>query len=95
MTKHSEAFYFKARDSIYDRLDQLPKGTLKKRVISGRTYYYLQRREGKKVIHDYIGPEISKSFKKQLEERKILNKKLADIQSVLMSLLSDTIRNIR
>ena len=67
--KHTKDYYFNAREKIYNRLAELPQGTIKERVISGRRYYYLQRREGKKVIHTYLGKEIPQAIKEQMQER--------------------------
>ncbi|MBI5416049.1 MAG: hypothetical protein HZA29_04465 [Candidatus Omnitrophica bacterium] len=81
--KHSENYYFNARERIYDRLSQLPRGTIKERLISGRKYYYLQRREGKKVVHTYLGKEIPENIKKNLEEREALRRELRKVQQAL------------
>jgi hypothetical protein len=40
----------------YERsLKDLPVGCLSRKVIKGRVYYYLVRREGQKVIYQYKG----------------------------------------
>ena len=83
----SEAYYFNAREKIYKRLAELPKGTIKERLISGRKYYYLQRREGKKVLHAYIGRELPEDLKNQMRERKALQVELTKIQDILMEFL--------
>ena len=87
----SEDYYFNAREKIYQRLAELPKGTIKERLISGRTYYYFQRREGKKVLHTYIGREIPKDLKNQMRERKRLQAELTKIQDILMKFLVERI----
>ncbi len=94
MKRQREDHYFNAREKIYDRLAQLPKGTIKERVISGWKYYYLQHREGKKVVHKYIGREIPKDLKRQLQEREALRDNLASIQKVLMKFLTARIRDV-
>ena len=81
--KHRENYYLSARVRICDRLSHLPRGTVKERLISGRKYYYLQRREGKKVIHTYIGKEIPEDLKKQLKEREILRRELEEVREAL------------
>mgnify|MGYP001576442780 CR=1 FL=1 len=81
--KHSEDYYFNARAGIYARLAQLPRGTVKERLISGRKYYYLQRREGKKVVHTYLGKEIPENIKKGLEERAALRRELENVQEAI------------
>ena len=92
--RHSENYYFDAREKIGHRLAELPKGMIKERLISGRKYYYLQRREGKKVLHTYIGRTIPEDLKKLMEERKALRFKLKKIQDILMKFLSVRIRKI-
>lgn len=94
MKRHSEDYYFKAREKIYDRLAQLPQGTIKERLISGRKYYYLQRREGKKVMHTYIGKEIPADLKKKLRERQTLRAERRKIQDALLTFLSAKIKDI-
>jgi len=61
----------------------LPRGTVKERLISGRKYYYLQRREGKKVVHTYLGKEIPEDIKKDLEERAALRRELENVQEAI------------
>ncbi len=90
----TENYYFNAREKIYNQLAQLPKGTIKKRLISGHTYYYLQNREGKKVIHAYIGKEIPKELKNQMQKRKALKRELTKIQDVIMGFLAEKIRSL-
>ncbi|GEM_PF-3751401 len=91
--KHSEAYYSNARQKIYSRLAQLPRGTVKERLISGRTYYYLQRREGKKVVHTYIGREIPQDLKKMMKERSQLRRELVKIQDILFKFWAEALRN--
>jgi hypothetical protein len=38
-------------------LSTLPKGYVRARTIRGRTYYYLQRRDGDRVRSDYVRRE--------------------------------------
>ncbi len=94
MKKHSESYYWNARDRIWRRLAELPQGTIKERLISGRTYFYFQRREGKKVIHTYIGKEVPADLKKKMREREALRAELAEIQDVMRGILTGKIRNI-
>ena len=92
--RHGENYYFNAQGKIYQRLAELPQGTIKERLISGRKYYYLQRREGKKVLHAYIGREIPEDLKKSMQERKALRTQLKRIQNILMKFLSVRIKKI-
>lgn len=93
-SQSAELHYFNARERIYDRLSQLPRGTVKKRLISGRKYYYLQRREGKRVVHTYLGKEIPEDLKKQVKEREALRRELEQVQHVLLEFLAAKIRKI-
>lgn len=95
MKKNSEGHYWNAREKIYHQLAQLPRGTIKERLISGRVYFYLQRREGKKVVHAYIGKAIPKDLKKKMFEREALRARLNKIQGILMKILAEKIRDIR
>ena len=89
-----ESYYFNAREKIYSRLAELPKGTIKERLISGGKYYYLQRREGKKVRHTYIGKEIPEDLKKQFKERQALKKELDKLQKFLSSFWAKRIKKM-
>ncbi len=91
---HSESYFLKAREKIYERLAQLPRGTIKERLISGWKYYYLQRREGKKVLHTYIGREIPEDLKRTMQERETLRAELRKIQKSLVAFLSAEIKKI-
>ncbi len=55
-------------------LASLPKGALVKKKIKGHSYYYLIRREGKKVKFEYKG-KLSPEEIKKYEEAKILRSK--------------------
>jgi hypothetical protein len=92
--RKSEKYYFSAREKIYNQLAQLPEGTIKKRLISGHAYYYLQRREGKKVIHKYLGKEMPGELKKMMRKRKELKQELAKIQGVLIGFLAKKIKSL-
>lgn len=92
--KHSENYYFNVRERIHGRLSQLPRGTVKERLISGRKYYYLQRREGKRVVHTYLGREIPEDLKKQMAEREALRRELENVREVLRTFWVDRIKKI-
>ena len=60
-------------DSIDDlkiRLVALPKGYISKKVINGKERFYLQYRDGKKVVSKYIKSSELSIIEAQLEERK-------------------------
>lgn len=79
----SEAYYAEAEKKLRRRIAKLPKGSVKKRVIRGKIYWYLQKREGEKVVHKYAGKTKPVDLINQIKERKNLQKEL---KSVLESL---------
>lgn len=62
-------------------LDSLPKGTL----LYKKSYMYLQYRNGKKIISDYIGkdPEKIENINQNLERRKHIEQMVAFLQNEL------------
>lgn len=70
-------------DTIESEINELPKGALVFIVRDGNAYYYLKRREGKKVISIYVGKEHEDNVLKlelQIEQRKKLEQKLKKLQ---------------
>ena len=53
-----------------NKLSELPQGYLSRKVIKGKEYYYLQWREGKKVVSQYVSLPDVEGLKKLIEERK-------------------------
>ena len=53
-------------------LDSLPKGSIKEKKVKNNVYYYLNYRDGNKVISKYIGKEekLVNQVKEQLNRRK-------------------------
>lgn len=49
---------------------ELPKGSIRKRVISGHEYYYLQWRDGSHVRSKYVKREDVDELRRQLDLRK-------------------------
>ncbi|MDO8580043.1 MAG: hypothetical protein Q7S13_01015 [Candidatus Omnitrophota bacterium] len=94
MKKRGADYYWNARDKIYARLSQLPQGTIKERLISGRTYFYFQRREGEKVVHTYIGKELPDNLKKQMFERQALRAQLQKIQDAMLKIVAEKIKGL-
>ena len=63
-------------------LKKLPRGSLSKKIIKGRPYYYLSERKGSKVMSKYLG-RISEKEKKKYEEVKKLRKEYRHNLSVV------------
>ncbi|MGE5309298.1 MAG: hypothetical protein ACM3OC_09445 [Deltaproteobacteria bacterium] len=79
----SKAYYREAEKKISDELVSLCKGSIKERQIRERKYYYLQYRQGKKIIQKYLGKSKSEQLSKQIERRKALKKELKKVKEAL------------
>lgn len=56
-------------DKYHNNMDELPKGTLIKRVRNGCIYYYLNFRKNGKVVSKYVGKD-AQELSEQIERRK-------------------------
>lgn len=65
------------------RLEEYPKGTLRRRSIKGGEYYYLQYRDGKHVKSQYVHAGDVAGLLDMIEERRELEKKIREMQSRL------------
>ena len=66
--------YYRCRHAIraYEKAikEECIQGYLSKKTIKGKTYYYLQRRNGKKVVSTYIKNEDVEHIQKKIVMRK-------------------------
>jgi len=69
-------YYRKVKKELEEKLSKLPKGSIKERSISGRVYYYLQKREGNKVVHQYLGKKKPEELIANIKQRKVFEKEL-------------------
>jgi hypothetical protein len=67
-------------DLYKNKLAQLPKGCLVKKNIKGHDYYYLARRNGKKVDFIYLG-KLSKEKFKEHSDIRIMRRKYKKLLS--------------
>ncbi len=81
--KDSLIYYQRLERDLIRRLGQLPKGSVKRREIKGRSYYYLQRREGSKVVHQYLGRKKPEALMKAVQERRQLRGELVKVRAAL------------
>ena len=81
--KDSQKYYKRLEGEINKRLSRLPEGSVKKRNLRGHIYYYLQKREGAKVVHKYIGKKEPVELKEQIQERRDLKKELKKVKDAL------------
>ena len=62
------------KEEYEEALKKLPRGSLVKKIIKGRPYYYLAERKGSKVVYRYLGQPSDKE-KEKYEKAKELRKK--------------------
>ena len=79
----SKEYYRDAKNKIEKRLAGLPEGSIKRRKIAGKKYYYLQYRVGSKVTHKYLGKDRPEDLLKQLNERMALKAELKKVTEAL------------
>lgn len=81
--KNYVKYYKRILKQIESVYRNFPKGSIKERLISGKKYYYLQKRIGTKVKHFYIGKGKPLELIKQIKKRNKLKKKIWEISRIL------------
>jgi len=81
--KDSLAYYQRLERDLNRRLAKLPSGSVKRRRIRGHVYYYLQRRNGGKVVHQYLGRRRPVELLNGIQERRQLKQELAKTRAAL------------
>jgi hypothetical protein len=81
--RESGEFLKRQERAIASRLALLPAGNIKAKKKGGRTYYYLQHRQGRSVKTDYLGKAIPPGLRERLAERKRLEKELVRVRESL------------
>ena len=79
--EYTELFsrYEQLIQQLYEKkteLSTLAEGYVSAKKISGRSYYYLQKRHNKKMHSSYIKPENLKNIKNQLAVRNVFQKEI-------------------
>lgn len=77
--KENKEFYLQSKKAILKELDNLPKGSIKKRKINNNYYYYLQYRKDQKIIQKYLGKKKPLDLEKKLKRRKLLQIQLNEV----------------
>jgi len=81
--KESKEYYIQLEKDILKRLSKLSPGSIKKRVIYGKEYYYSQKRNKKKIEQKYLGKEFPEKFANEIKERVSLQKELKKVKESL------------
>ena len=81
--KDSLSYYQRLERDLKRRLAKLPRGSVKRRMIRGHGYYYLQRRNGGRIVHQYLGRQKPAELLKGIQERRQLKQELAKVRAAL------------
>ena len=79
----SKEYYLRTRNKIKKKIAGLPKGSVKEREISGKKYYYLQQRFGKKVVHKYLGKRRPEEVISRIKQRRVFSLELKKVNEAL------------
>lgn len=79
----SKKHYSDVKKKILRRLSQLPQGSVKERKISAGTYYYLQKRTNKKIVHKYLGKDKPEKLMNDIKLRNSLKAELKKVNEAL------------
>lgn len=63
-----------------DALEQLPRGTICKKAVGSRVYYYLKYRDGKKIVSQYIRKIELEAVQEQIQRRKHMEAMIKSLQ---------------
>lgn len=81
--KENLDYYCDVERRIVKSIADLPKGSIKKRKISGKIYYYLQQRKGEKIVHKYLGKNEPGELKAKLKKRLQLLRELKRVREAI------------
>ncbi len=62
------------------RIETLPKGSIAKKSINGKTYYYHRYNESGKRVEKYIDHDSVETLRNQIDERKLLEARLKELK---------------
>ncbi len=81
--KDSLDYYLDLEKRLKARLKQLPRGSVMKRRIGRKDYFYLKVRDGARVESKYLGKSRPAEIEKAVKERRLLKKQLKDVEQSL------------
>lgn len=84
--KESLEYYRDLGRRYQARLKELPRGSILKRRISSREYYYQIYREGERIVSKYLGKAEPEKIQKEIEERRQIKRQLKEVQENLRML---------
>ncbi len=84
--KESLDYYLDLDRRFKARLKELPRGSVLKRRIGRKDYYYLIYRSGKRVVSRYLGKEKPVQIDKDIKERRLIKQQMNEVQENLLML---------
>mgnify|MGYP003611429997 CR=1 FL=1 len=66
--------------ALREEYEGLPKGYLSEKKIGNNKYYYLQKREGAKIVSKHIKKDDLEAYQTLIERRKRLAKQIKDLE---------------
>ena len=73
-------YYQNIKSQLEKKLKQLPRGSVKKRNLGNQVYYYLQYRDGSKVVHKYLGKVKPDKLEREAKDRRLLMHQLREVR---------------
>jgi len=67
------------KQRIRSELKSIPQGYISQKNRNGTIHYYLQRREGTKVVSQYLPPDVAKTVSAQISSKKQLSDEILKI----------------
>lgn len=74
-------------------IDELPRGYISVKVISGHTYNYRQWREGSKILSEYVPNGYLGTIKRKIATRKEYENTLKDVKKELRAKIRYVLRH--
>ena len=65
---------------IQEELQKYPKGHISKKKIKGREYFYLQHREGNRIVSKYIPEAQLQDYQTKIQNRKRREEDFSELQ---------------
>ena len=87
MSKESKlTVLLEERQWLSNQISRYPQGYINIKSIYGQNYYYLQHREGKRVISVYVPKEQVKILARRIKMRKFLESQLRSVKQELRAI---------
>lgn len=84
--KESRDYYLDLDKRLKARLKELPRGSVMKRRIGRKDYFYLKIRDGIRVKAQYLGKSRPVEIEKGVKERRLIKKQLKEVAGNLRML---------